>query len=121
MCGIAGLIVLNGQPVAERLVSRLCATLRHRGPDDDGYYLDGSVALGHCRLAILDLDTGHQPLSNEDGTVWVIFNGEIYNFAEVRQPLEALGHRFATRSDTEVIVHAWEQYGPDCVKRLRGM
>jgi asparagine synthase (glutamine-hydrolysing) len=121
MCGIAGLIDTRGQPVAASLVRRLCGTLVHRGPDDEGYYLSGSVALGQRRLAILDLAGGRQPMSNEDATVWVTFNGEIYNFEELRQRLEGLGHRFATRSDTEVIVHAYEQYGPACVKEFRGM
>jgi asparagine synthase (glutamine-hydrolysing) len=93
----------------------------HRGPDDEGYYVNGPVALGHRRLAIVDLAGGRQPMSNEDGTVWITFNGEIYNFGELRHRLEGLGHRFATSSDTEVIVHAYEQYGVDCVKELRGM
>jgi len=100
---------------------RLCEVLAHRGPDDEGYYITGPVALGQRRLAILDLAGGRQPMSNEDGTVWITFNGEIYNFRDLRARLEGLGHRFATRSDTEVIVHAYEQYGPACVKELRGM
>src|SRR5205807_8700670 len=95
--------------------------LRHRGPDAEGFLLDGSVALGHRRLKIIDLEGGAQPLANEDETVWVIFNGEIYNFAEVREELERAGHRFATRSDTEVIVHAYEEYGTDCFRRFNGM
>ncbi len=103
------------------LVRRLCDVLAHRGPDDEGYHIKGPVALGQRRLAILDLAGGHQPMSNEDGTVWITFNGEIYNFRELRAGLEGLGHRFATLSDTEVIVHAYEQYGPACVKELRGM
>jgi asparagine synthase (glutamine-hydrolysing) len=102
-------------------VRRLCDVLVHRGPDDEGYYIKGPVALGQRRLAILDLAGGRQPMGNEDGTVWITFNGEIYNFRELRERLERLGHRFATRSDTEVIVHAYEQYGPACVKQLRGM
>jgi asparagine synthase (glutamine-hydrolysing) len=121
MCGIAGIVDMAGRPVAPLLLRRLCDALRHRGPDDEGYYLDGHVALGQRRLAILDLVSGRQPMSNEDGTVWIVFNGEIYNFRELRQQLEGLGHRFATRSDTEVIVHAYEQYGLDAVGRLRGM
>ena len=103
------------------LVRRLCDVLVHRGPDDEGYYIKGPAALGQRRLAILDLAGGRQPMGNEDGTVWVTFNGEIYNFRELRARLEGLGHRFATHSDTEAIVHAYEQYGPACVKELRGM
>src|SRR5262245_13903409 len=103
MCGIAGIVDLIGRPVDASLVRRFCDTLAHRGPDDEGYYVDSRVVLGQRRLAILDLVTGRQPTSNEDGTVWVIFNGEIYNFAELRQELNQLGHRFTTQSDTEVI------------------
>ncbi len=121
MCGIAGIVDLQARPVDPSLVRRLCDVLVHRGPDDEGYYATGPVALGQRRLAILDLTGGRQPMGNEDGTVWITFNGEIYNFVELRARLEGLGHRFATRSDTEVIVHAYEQYGPECVKELRGM
>src|SRR5215470_6506655 len=121
MCGIAGIVGADGRPVNPALVQRLCAALVHRGPDDEGYYVNGPVALGQRRLAILDLAGGRQPLSNEVGTVWITFNGEIYNFQELRKQLEGLGHRFATRSDTETVVHAYEQYGPECVKNLRGM
>ena len=121
MCGIAGIMDTQGRAVEQSLVGRLCEALDHRGPDGEGYYTDGPVALGHRRLAILDLAGGVQPMSNEDGTVWVIFNGEIYNFCELRTRLERLGHRFATRSDTEVLVHAYEQYGEGCVNELRGM
>jgi asparagine synthase (glutamine-hydrolysing) len=99
----------------------MCDRLRHRGPDDEGYYSDGPVTLGQRRLAIVDLVTGRQPMANEARTVWVTFNGEIYNFASLRRRLEGLGHRFATQSDTEVIPHAWEQYGPECIGYLRGM
>jgi asparagine synthase (glutamine-hydrolysing) len=121
MCGIAGVLDLRRRPVERELVRRLCGPLRHRGPDDEGYHVDGPVGLGHRRLAILDVAGGRQPMSNEDGTVWITFNGEIYNFEELRPRLEAHGHRFATRSDTEVIVHAYEQDGPECVTQLRGM
>jgi len=115
------MIDTRGRPVEASLARRLCDALVHRGPDDEAYYLNGPVALGQRRLAILDLAGGRQPMSNEDATVWITFNGEIYNFQELRQRLEGLGHRFATRSDTEVIVHAYEQYGADCVKKFRGM
>jgi len=121
MCGIAGVVDLQARSVGPSLVRRLCDVLVHRGPDDEGYHIKGPVALGQRRLAILDLAGGRQPMSNEDGTVWITFNGEIYNFRELRGRLEGLGHRFATRSDTETIVHAYEQHGPACVKELRGM
>ena len=121
MCGIAGVVDTRGRAVEPGLARRLCEVLAHRGPDDEGYYVSGPAALGQRRLAILDLAGGRQPMSNEDGTVWITFNGEIYNFRELRQRLEGLGHRFATRSDTEAIVHAYEQYGASCVKELRGM
>jgi asparagine synthase (glutamine-hydrolysing) len=128
VCGIAGFI---GHPwpqgEGEAALRAMAAALVHRGPDDEGFLLatthSGSHQLGlaHRRLSIIDLATGHQPLGNEDGSVQIVFNGEIYNFQSLRQELEVLGHRFATHSDTEVIVHAWEQWGSDCVSRLRGM
>ncbi|MDR3639307.1 MAG: asparagine synthase (glutamine-hydrolyzing), partial [Isosphaeraceae bacterium] len=121
MCGIAGIVDLKGRPVERPLLERICARLAHRGPDDQGIYIDREAGLGQRRLSIIDLASGHQPMGNEDGTVWVTFNGEIYNFDELRQELLALGHRFTTRSDTEVIVHAYEQYGAGCVARFRGM
>jgi asparagine synthase (glutamine-hydrolysing) len=121
MCGIAGILDLKGRAVEQSLLERLCARLAHRGPDDEGFHVDRNVALGQRRLSIIDLSSGRQPMSNEDGTVWVTFNGEIYNFLELRPELEAHGHRFATRTDTEVIVHAFEQYGTGCLGRFRGM
>jgi asparagine synthase (glutamine-hydrolysing) len=120
MCGIAG--ILNSQGLADRdLLKRMLDALRHRGPDDEGIYAEDGVALGQRRLSIIDLTTGHQPLSNEDGSVWITFNGEIYNFQELRETLEKKGHHFRTHSDTEAIVHAYEEYGAECVKHLRGM
>jgi len=120
MCGIAGIIDITSTP--ERgLIERMNRIMHHRGPDGEGYYLDGPVALGHRRLSIIDLSGGKQPLSNEDGTVWITFNGEVYNFQELRDELIEKGHRFATRSDTETIVHAWEEYGEACVEKFRGM
>src|SRR5438128_2257515 len=95
--------------------------IRHRGPDDYGYYFNQNVALGHRRLSIIDLSGGSQPISNEDGTVWIVFNGEIFNHTLLRAELEERGHRFRTNSDTEAIVHAYEEYGIDCPKKLRGM
>ena len=100
---------------------RMRDVIAHRGPDDAGEFVDGQAALGHRRLSIVDLAAGHQPLSNEDGTIWIVFNGEIYNHADVRPGLEAAGHRYRTRSDTETIVHAYEQWGDACVEHLRGM
>lgn len=120
MCGIAGLVTEQG-PARETL-RRMLDAQRHRGPDDWGEWSDAVSALGHRRLSIIDLsEAGRQPLSNEDGTVWITFNGEVYNFQALREELEGLGHRFRTRTDTEVIVHAYEQWGPECVRRLRGM
>ena len=121
MCGICGIWQFKGEPVDPLVLSKMQGTLRHRGPDSEGTYLEGSVGLAHRRLSIIDLDTGHQPMSNEDGTVWITFNGEIYNFQELRRELEAQGHTFRSRSDTETIVHLYEEMGPRCVERLRGM
>jgi asparagine synthase (glutamine-hydrolysing) len=121
MCGIAGIVDLKRRPVERPLLERLCAQLAHRGPDDQGIYLNCSAGLGQRRLSIIDLGGGRQPMANEDGTVWVTFNGEIYNFQELRDRLEQRGHRFATRSDTEVLVHAYEEYGVSAVEHLRGM
>src|SRR4051812_34667369 len=121
MCGIAGLIDLKARGVGRGQVERLCARLAHRGPDEEGYHVEGGVGLGQRRLSIIDLSGGKQPMGNEDGTVWVTFNGEIYNFQELRPELERRGHRFATSSDTEVILHAYEEYGEACLSRFRGM
>ena len=129
MCGIAGACwSSDGEPLAEAVLRRMTDAISHRGPDDDGHYFSsnsgstaGGAALGHRRLSIIDLAGGHQPLSNEDGSVWIAFNGEVYNYRELQPQLEALGHRFRTSSDTECIVHAYEQWGHDCVQHLRGM
>src|SRR5258706_14629252 len=122
MCAVCGVINKNGQPVAPELIKTMARTMHHRGPDDEGYYTSGSAALGFRRLSIIDLSTGHQPMSNEDDTLWIVFNGEIYNFQELRAELESTGrHRFKTKSDTETILHLYEEYGDDCVKKLRGM
>ena len=122
MCGIAGIVATDRLPADEReRVQRMRDVLTHRGPDDSGLFQDAHAVLGHRRLSIVDLAAGHQPLSNEDGTVWIVFNGEIYNHADLRPELEAAGHRYRTRSDTETIVHAYEQWGDACVERLRGM
>jgi asparagine synthase (glutamine-hydrolysing) len=122
MCGFCGVLNFNGQaPVDREGLAAMTATLRHRGPDDLGSFLSGPVGLGHRRLSIIDLETGHQPLSNEDGSIWIVYNGELYNYREIRANLEKAGHCFATQSDTEVIVHAYEEYGADCLKAMNGM
>jgi asparagine synthase (glutamine-hydrolysing) len=121
MCGIAGILDLAGAPVLQAELQSMCGALVHRGPDEGGYHTDGPVGLGMRRLRVIDLDTGSQPVRNEDGSVWVVFNGEIYNFAELRRGLLAAGHVFYTRSDTEVIAHLYEEHGTACVERLRGM
>jgi asparagine synthase (glutamine-hydrolysing) len=121
MCGIAGWLSLDGSPVDRVVVERMTRLLVHRGPDDEGFYYDPHVALAQRRLSIIDVEGGHQPLANEDGTVWVTYNGEIYNFPELMSDLAQRGHRFRTRADTEVIVHAYEEYGADCLTRLNGM
>src|ERR1035441_6454933 len=120
MCGIAGFVRLD-QPAQPSLVQAMCDEIRHRGPDDEGVYVDGGCGIGMRRLSIIDLSTGHQPLSNEDGSVWIVFNGEIYEYQELRADLMARGHRFQTSSDTETLVHLYEQEGVEGLKRLRGM
>jgi asparagine synthase (glutamine-hydrolysing) len=121
MCGIAGIVKLKGAAVQQDTVARMLGWLTHRGPDDQGVWSNGQVALGTARLAIIDLVTGRQPLCNEDETVWVALNGEIYNFLELRETLRAKGHQFRTRTDTEVIVHAYEEWGEEFVTHLKGM
>jgi asparagine synthase (glutamine-hydrolysing) len=120
MCGIAGFVRLD-QPAQRPLVQAMCDQIRHRGPDDEGVYVDGGCGIGMRRLSIIDLSTGHQPMSNEDGSVWIVFNGEIYSYQELRAGLMARGHRFQTSSDTETIVHLYEEEGVEGLKRLRGM
>jgi asparagine synthase (glutamine-hydrolysing) len=121
MCGIAGYFHLNQpRPPDRDLIGRMVNIIRHRGPDEFGAYLSDRCVLGHARLSIIDLSTGQQPLCNEDGVIWIVFNGEIFNYVELRPELEKLGHRFRTHSDTEVIVHAFEQWGKDCVNRFNG-
>jgi len=121
VCGIAGLVGRRGEAIEAADVHRMCQTIVHRGPDDEGIYAQGPAGIGMRRLSIIDLSGGHQPIHNEDETVWVVYNGEIYNFPELRRELEQRGHRFYTKSDTETIVHLYEEMGADCVKRLRGM
>ncbi|MCU0588200.1 MAG: asparagine synthase (glutamine-hydrolyzing) [Syntrophobacteraceae bacterium] len=121
MCGLCGIVHWDGQSADEGLVRRMNGLIRHRGPDDEGYHLSGGVGLGFRRLSIIDLAGGAQPMPNEDGSVHVVFNGEIYNFKDLRKTLTQRGHAFRTRSDTEVIVHGYEEWGEDVVSSLQGM
>ena len=125
MCGIVGVLSSSDRiSVREADLRRMIGAIRHRGPDEFGLYLDAQddcrVGLGNARLSIIDLAAGQQPISNEDGTLWIVYNGEVFNYVELRNELELQGHRFRTGSDTEVIVHLYEQYGPECVGRLNG-
>jgi asparagine synthase (glutamine-hydrolysing) len=117
MCGIAGFYGLEDK----NLIKKMCNAIKHRGPDDYGYFIDKNICLGNRRLSIIDVKGGHQPIHNEDESIWIVFNGEIYNYKEIKQKLESKGHRFYTNSDTEVIVHAYEEYGERCPEKLRGM
>jgi asparagine synthase (glutamine-hydrolysing) len=121
MCGICGVVSLRGQSVETSVLARMNDTLVHRGPDSEGLFVDGAVGLAARRLAIIDLAGGDQPIANEDGSITLVQNGEIYNYRELRRELEGGGHRFATQSDTEVLVHLYEEHGPHFVRRLRGM
>jgi asparagine synthase (glutamine-hydrolysing) len=122
MCGIAGVYQLDGRPVDEGVLHRMGHVLRHRGPDDAGYYLDRNFGLAFRRLSIIDLTSaGHQPMSNADGTLWLVFNGEIYNYRELRVQLRECGHTFRSQCDSEVILHAYEEFGESCLERFNGM
>lgn len=121
MCGIVAVYNKQEKPVSINILEPMTQCIVHRGPDDEGCYYDGNIALGFRRLSIIDLNTGHQPMTNEDGSLWLIFNGEIYNYLPLRAELLSQGHRFSTNTDSEVILHLYEQYGRDCVTRLRGM
>jgi len=121
MCGICGFCFSDKRTVDRNILARMTSTLQHRGPDDEGYYADAGIALGHRRLSIIDLDTGKQPIHNEDETIYVVFNGEIYNFPKLKKELEKKGHRFYTKTDTEVLVHLYEESGERCVESLAGM
>lgn len=120
MCGIAGLLKLDGTPADRAVPQRMISTLRHRGPDGCGVHMDGPVGLAHARLSIIDLSGGAQPMSTADGRLWITFNGEIFNFIELREELQARGHRFTTRSDTEVILNAYREFGEECVHHFNG-
>src|ERR1035441_4398168 len=122
MCGIAGILEFGRDARASAAALReMCGVIRHRGPDDDGFYTDGAVGIGMRRLSIVDVAGGHQPISNEDGTLSIVFNGEIYNHLALREQLIARGHSYRTHSDTETVIHLFEEYGADCVQHLRGM
>lgn len=122
MCGICGIAQTNNQPpISSDLVAAMCETMAHRGPDDQGVHTEKKVGIGSRRLSIIDLEKGHQPLSNETGTIWISHNGEVYNFPELRHSLISRGHAFRTKTDTETIVHAYEEWGEDFVLKLRGM
>ena len=121
MCGISGIYDLSGKSVDISIVKRMCDAIKYRGPDDEGYYMNKYIGMGMRRLSIIDLQTGKQPIHNEDKTIWIVFNGEIYNFLELRKRLEEKGHSFYTHSDTEIIVHLYEDFGEYCVNELNGM
>jgi asparagine synthase (glutamine-hydrolysing) len=122
MCGICGVFNLqSGEPVSRDLLAQMTDLISHRGPDESGIYLDGPVGLGSTRLSIIDLSNGHQPMSNEKGDIWIVFNGEIWNYQALRKELLEKGHQFRTHSDTETIIHAYEEYGADCIAHLNGM
>src|SRR5260370_12230022 len=122
MCGICGIVQSDrAQQVSRDTLAAMNEQIIHRGPDDDGFFVEENVGLAMRRLSIIDIQTGQQPITNEDQTLWIVFNGEIYNHQELRKDLEPRGHRYRTKSDTETIVHLFEQYGDDCVKHLRGM
>src|SRR5579864_2275708 len=122
MCGICGAFYYDRtQHVDRSVVEAMNRQIIHRGPDEDGFYVSENIGLAMRRLSIIDLKSGQQPVTNEDGSIWLVYNGEIYNHQELRQQLEKCGHRYRSRSDTETIVHLYEEYGEDCVRHLRGM
>ncbi len=121
MCGITGLLYFEDREPTHELLKKMTDVIEHRGPNDSGFWTENRIGLGFRRLSIIDLKEGHQPMANEDETVWIVFNGEIYNYKALREMLISRGHQFKTHSDTEVIVHLYEEYGEDCVKHLRGM
>src|SRR5947209_5962743 len=121
MCGICGIASRNGSAPSVEELESMCSAIRHRGPDDSGTVVRNGVGLGIRRLAIIDVAGGHQPISNEDGSITIVFNGEVYNHPELRRELIARGHRYRTESDTEDVVHAYEEWGIECVQRLNAM
>ena len=121
MCGITGYVTNNSLPAEREVLQAMNCAIAHRGPDDDGFYIKENVGLAMRRLSIIDLASGKQPIRNADGTKWIVYNGEIYNYQELRRDLEANGHKLYTNSDTEAIVHLYDVYGPECLHFLRGM
>jgi asparagine synthase (glutamine-hydrolysing) len=122
LCGICGIVHTDEAKTVEKsTLEQMTRLMNNRGPDDEGYYTEGPVGLGHCRLSVIDTEGGRQPMTNEDRSIWLVYNGEIYNFQELTESLKKKGHRFATRCDTEVIAHLYEEYGTECVSHLRGM
>src|SRR5512134_3218284 len=121
MCGIVGIFnQTESLPIEEQTIRQMLGMIRHRGPDQFGIYLNDQVGLGSARLSIIDLSSGQQPISNEDESLWIVFNGEIFNYIELRPELEARGHHFSTNTDTEIILHLYEDYGPGCLAYLNG-
>ena len=121
MCGIAGILNTNGtRPVAEDVLTKMISIIRHRGPDESGIYVDPHVGLGHVRLSIIGLEGGAQPICNEDGTRWIVYNGEVFNYKELKEELKSRGHVFNTSSDTEVVLASYKEWGEDCVKHFNG-
>ena len=122
MCGICGVYNFHTNSAIDTdLIKRMCKVMTHRGPDDEGVFAHSNIALGHTRLSIIDLASGHQPMHNEDGTIWIVFNGEIYNYLELRDFLIKRGHQYRSCSDTEAILHLYEEFDDLCVEKLRGM
>ena len=121
MCGLIGIFSVTApSKISEEVLIRMMSCLRHRGPDESGIYMDTRIGLGHTRLSIIGLNNGTQPISNEDGTVWIVLNGEIFNYIELKRELTDQGHRFSTDTDTEVLLHLYEEYGEDCLKLING-
>ena len=121
MCGIAGFVTVQPGAGSKTVLARMTDRIRHRGPDAEGFYTDAHAFLGHRRLSIVDLATGQQPMTQESGDLFLIYNGEIFNHVSLRPELESAGHRYHSKSDTEMILHAYEQYGPACLEKFRGM
>jgi len=121
MCGIAGILRYNENSIDRSEIETMTRILSHRGPDGEGFFIRDKIAIGHRRLSIIDLDTGNQPMANEDETIWITYNGEIYNYVELREELLVRGHRFSTKSDTEIIIHAYEEWDAKCLEKFRGM
>ena len=121
MCGVVGIASVRDQVTPDRdRLQRMVRAIRHRGPDDEGYYVSPGIGLGHARLSLLDLEGGKQPIHNQDQTIWICYNGEVFNYVELREDLVKRGHKFYTTTDTEVIVHMYEEFGDDFVHQLNG-